>query len=58
MSSLFRVISGSQENNIYSRGQSLTSIVWWIPGGESHKKMTGMLVASRFGVEIAFFRLT
>lgn len=27
-------------------------------GGESHKKMTGMLVASRFGVEIAFFRLT
>ena len=27
-------------------------------GGESHKKMTGMLVASRFGVEIAFFGLT
>ena len=27
-------------------------------GGEFHKKMTGMLVASRFGVEIAFFGLT
>ena len=25
------------------------------PGGDSHMKVTGMLVASRFGVEIAFF---
>lgn len=27
-------------------------------GGDLHMKVTGMLVASRFGVEIAFFRLT
>lgn len=27
-------------------------------GGNLHMKVTGMLVASRFGVEIAFFRLT
>lgn len=27
-------------------------------GGDPHMKVTGMLVASRFGVEIAFFRLT
>ena len=27
-------------------------------GGDLHMKVTGMLVTSRFGVEIAFFRLT
>ena len=27
-------------------------------GGDLHMKVTGMLVASRFGVEIAFFGLT